>query len=279
MSSDPLTVPSIREDLHRDFQNRGVRALDTWQVDLEHQIWGGLECDVVSPRSKEIKCILFYLFGGGYVSGSPEYDLPVTAALAELAQVQVIAPKYPLAPEHPFPAALNTTLAAYRALVKARPGEPVVLCGESAGGGLACAVMNELVTHSQKRPSALVLLSPWVDLTSSDSHVQDPTLDAEMLRLCAQNYVQDHTAADPRVSPIFAPVKDWPATYLSTGSRDHLQPMVRAFHKKLCAAGTPAQLHDCDDGWHVFELYEEFPKSRLGLDAIAAFIRSEVHDD
>src|SRR5690606_33322139 len=119
----------------------------------------------------------FYLFGGGYISGEPEADLPISAHLAAGLPAEVISPAYRLAPEPPWPAAPQDALAAYRAFVAAAAA-PFAVIGESAGGGLALSMLQAAKAEGLTMPAALVLLSPWVDLRAglpcrNDGH--DPT--------------------------------------------------------------------------------------------------------
>ena len=270
-------IRRIRADLAAEFGPRAERALSRWPVTVRDGEVAGVPCQVVAPSGSPVGRRVLYIFGGGYCSGAPEFDLPITAALAALAGPEVVAPRYALAPERPFPAGLDQCIAVHAAM--AADG-PLSLCGESAGGGMALAIVHDALAKGLAPPTRLALLSPWSDLTpeATDrcSGIDDPTLTVRTLSLMAETYLGGASPRDPAASPALAPVPEgWPATLLTTGSRDILGPAVRDLAARIAAAGASCELIDMDGAWHVFEAYDELAQADTSLRAVAAFLAAD----
>lgn len=271
-------VEQARQDLAAEFTPRAERALDRWAVQVDEVTLADVPCQRLLPKDARPFATLLYFFGGGHVSGCPEFDLPITAPLCVEAGLQIIAPQYALAPEDPFPTALEQAKAVWPAICGALEGGHPLVAGESAGGNLALALTHWAIATGQTAPAKLALLSPWCDLTSfgialSDG-TKDPTLPANQISAYAAAYLHGHDAADPAASPLKAHVpQGWPPTHLTTGTRDALRPTVLALHDKLRAAGADVSLIDAPDMWHVFEAYDEAPQAAQSLSTLARFLR------
>lgn len=198
--------------------------------------------------------LVLHLHGGGFRQGCPEMVGPYAAALAERCGVEVVCPAYRLAPEHPFPAGLNDAAKVYRAL-RREGGGPLIVSGDSAGGGLA-ASLTALVTSEGTAPAALVLLSAWLDLTVTAESYQanaatDPLFSRESAESAAELYLQGHAPTDPLASPLLAPLAAFPPTLVNFGDGEVLADDSRAFHAALRAAGVSAELHSVAGMDHV----------------------------
>jgi acetyl esterase/lipase len=198
--------------------------------------------------------VVLHLHGGGFRQGCPEMIGPYAAALAERCGVEVVCPAYRLAPEHPFPAGLNDAAKVYRAL-RREGGAPLIVSGDSAGGGLA-ASLTALVTSERDAPAALILLSAWLDLTvSAESYranaATDPLFSRESGEAAAELYLQGHTPEDPLASPLLAALEGFPPTLVNFGEGEVLADDSRAFHAALQAAGVTAELHPVPGMDHV----------------------------
>ena len=225
------------------------------------------------PRAAPVRDgSVLYLHGGGYTTGSPRTHRTLAAWLAHSAGVPVSLIDYRLAPEHPFPAALEDALAAYAAL--AAEG-PVVVAGDSAGGGLALALALKLRETGQSLPAALVLLAPLVDLRA-DTPL--PPVSGEALlseawaRANARNYAGENLA-DPLVSPLLADLRGLPPTLVQFGSDDLLRPQADALLEALARAGVDAVRDFTPGRWHVFQLHAgQLPTADAAVARLGQFV-------
>ncbi|MFJ6728001.1 alpha/beta hydrolase [Streptomyces sp. NPDC091281] len=190
--------------------------------------------DGVTPRGT-----LLWLHGGFYVFGSPRTSAGLASDVARRTGMRVLSVDYRLAPEHPYPAALEDALAAYRAVAEssaasaASPasavsgGGELVVVGESAGGGLAAALLVAARDAGLPLPAAAVLFSPYADLTLSGSSMTgktavDPSFTPSAVRVRARDYVGGADAADPLISPVFAELRGLPPLLIQAGSHELL---------------------------------------------------------
>ncbi len=230
-------------------------AAGVWRTDPapeEVQI-GGVRCLHFSP-SRRPRGTILHLHGGAFRIGCPEQIAPFALALAQACAVTVICPAYRLAPEHPFPAGLNDGLAVLRPLAEGATG-PLILSGDSAGGGLAASLAA--LAHRAGIPLAgLALLSPWLDLTVTDpayttNAATDPLFSAEAAREAATLYLQGHPPSDPLASPLLGEVSGYPPTYLNVGTGEVLAGDARALRDRLEQEGVPVAFHAVDGMEHV----------------------------
>jgi acetyl esterase/lipase len=188
---------------------------------------------------------VLHLHGGGFRQGCPEMAGPFAAALAQRCGVDVFCLGYRLAPEHPFPAGLADARAALGEL-QARVDGPIVLSGDSAGGGLAAGLA--VLAAGDDRPAAgLVLLSPWLDLTVTSRFYEinagsDPLFSRLSATEAAGLYLQGASPEHPLASPLFAPLAGLPPTFVSVGEGEVLVEDSRRFASALREAGVAATL-------------------------------------
>lgn len=276
-----LSVDDIRSQLAEEFEPRHLRARARFAPFISYMLIDGLRCMVIEPKVKTPKGILFYLFGGGYVSGAPDFELPIAAYLSEACQMRVVLPYYSLAPEHPYPKALNELVSVYKALSEETAG-PITVCGESAGGGLALLMVNQLARAGATGPDGLCLFSPWVDLSNAGlaqcDQMDDPSTTTALLRASADAYC---TASERKTaSPLFDSFcRDFPKTYVSTGSRDIMLPVLDDLAATFARAGADLQMKIWPGMWHVFEIYDELPEAKTALSKAASFINGLKEDD
>lgn len=271
------TVQAVREDFSQLFRPDARAAAKAHGVRLSRVQMGGIDTLRITPKVHDAPAPrLFYLFGGGYFSGEPQADLPISGALAVALRCVVASPRYRLAPEHPYPAALEDALAAYRAFAATAP-RPFWAAGESAGGGLLLALMHRARHEGLPLPDRMALLSPWVDLTHSLPAANDgfdPTFARRSLLEAARLYAgPDADLADPGISPLFGDLGGLPPAVITTGSRDILREQALALSDAIRKAGGQVALHDWPGLWHVFEFYRALPEAAQSLDRIAAFLR------
>ena len=213
----------------------------------------------VVPKDERRNGVLLYLHGGGYTCGDLEYAKGVAATLAVECGVRVFAAAYRLAPEHPYPAALDDAETAYRYLLeKGYAPDHITLVGESAGGGLCYALCLRLRAAGLPMPAGIIGISPWVDLTASGaSHTEnrdkDAALTPELLAFFAGCYAQDR--ADPYVSPLFGDLGGMPPSLLFAGGDELLRSDAEQLRDRLTAAGCECALTVTPDRWHAYLLY------------------------
>ena len=213
----------------------------------------------VMPKDQRRSGVILYLHGGGYTCGSLEYAKGFAATLASECGVKVFCAAYRLAPENRFPAALDDALEAYRYLLKkGYAAKQILLCGESAGGGLIYALCLRLRQEGLELPCGLIGISPWVDLTGSGQSYEtnrdnDPSLTQELLEFYAKCYTTD--PADPLCSPVFGDLTGFPPSLLFAGGDEILLDDARALHEKLVQSGCRSTLHIAPERWHAYVLY------------------------
>ncbi|MEM9201349.1 MAG: alpha/beta hydrolase [Actinomycetota bacterium] len=270
---------AIRADIRDGWAPAMAAARAEFDVTETPVEYGGIPCVEIFPADPH--GTVFYCFGGGHTVGSPEEDIVIEAPIALDASARVVAVRYPLAPEHPFPAAVNATEAAYRALLDEVGDGPLVVVGESAGGNLALALLQRVRAAGIRLPNAVALLSPWGDLAfSGDSHQidRDPTLvmgNGE-LQVMADLYRGGAAVDDPLVSPIHADFSGFPPTLITTGTRDLLLSDCLRIATGMEADGVEVTVRVWEGMWHVFEFYRELPEARASMQEVCTFIRDAL---
>ena len=242
---------------------------------------GGCPGEWLRPTGAAANTVLLYLHGGAYITGSCHTHRGLAGHLAQSAGLDCFLLDYRLAPEHPFPAAVEDAQAAYLALHKQDPARTIVLAGDSAGGGLALALALRLRDAGHAAPGAMALLSPWTDLTLSlpthqSKAAKDPFFpDSTTLSMAAQLYAASSDLTQPLVSPHFAALHDLPPTLIHVGEHEALLGDAQALAAKLQAAGTSVQLQEFQGMWHVWQIFAgRFAEADASVKQLGAFLRS-----
>jgi acetyl esterase/lipase len=190
---------------------------------------------------------------------------------------------YRLAPEHPFPAAVHDTVAAYQWLLACgTPPEQIVMGGDSSGGGLALAAMLWLREHALAVPAAGVLLSPWLDLALTGSSIQshatiDPLVSQESLRLAASYYMGDADPKTPLASPVYADLRGLPPLLIQVGAHEVLLSDSTRLAEQARAVGVDVTIEVWDAMWHVWHAWAEvLPEGKQAIERIGTFIRQQL---
>lgn len=224
--------------------------------------------------------VVLYFHGGAYIAGSPWTHRGLLGRIAKAAAVEVVAPDYPLAPEHPAPVAFNAAQAAFAALrAKGIDSERIILAGDSAGGGLAAALADALAGQGIAI-GGLILLSPWADLTLSGetitSHAQaDPLLPASRVRAVIDQVRGNLAADDPRLSPLFGAAQTAQPTLILVGQNEILLDDSRRLAAHLRSKGARVDLHVEPDAPHVYPYLAPYvPEARRAIRQIAHFVQS-----
>lgn len=213
----------------------------------------------IMPQDQRRGGVVLYLHGGGYTCGSLEYAKGFSSVLAAECGVRVFCAAYRLAPEHRYPAAVEDALEAYQYLLKkGYAGHQILLCGESAGGGLIYALCLKLKELGLPLPCGLIGISPWTDLTGSGKSYEenrevDPSMSPELLQFYAKCYTDD--PADPLCSPLFGDLTGFPPSLLFVGGDEVMLDDTRMLHEKLMKSGCRSKLIVAPERWHAYVLY------------------------
>jgi epsilon-lactone hydrolase len=232
---------------------------------------GGVSSLALSPAGQPETDVL-YLHGGGYTVGSAYGYRPLVGALAAAAGVGALVPDYRLAPEHPFPAALEDALSAYRWLAEQRPA--VVVVGDSAGAGLMWSLLATLKAQGLPLPAGAVCLCPGFDLTGAPELTSGDAETQAVLRRGADAYLAGHPADDPLVNPLAGDPTGLPPLLIQAGTGDLALPQARALADHASAHGVDARLELYPADTHVFHVFWSFlPEAADALQQAGAFIR------
>jgi len=252
-------------------------------ISVAEVVAGGVPGRWLTPPGASTDAVLLYLHGGGYQVGSVRSHGELAARLARATGVRALIVDYRLAPEAPFPAALDDALAAYRWLLEDQgvPAGSIVLAGDSAGGGLVAATLVAARDRGLPLPASAALLSPWADLTGSgDSMVTnagaDPILSAEVLAEMARSYAGDTDLADPLVSPLFADLAGLPPLCVDVGTAELLADDGRRLAAAAGRAGVEVVLTEAEGLPHVWHVLAITPEATLATDRVGAFLAKHL---
>jgi len=227
--------------------------------------------------------VLLFLHGGGYELGSLRSDGELAARLGRASGMRVLFPEYRLAPEHPFPAAIDDVLAAWRWLRTDQEldSRSIAVAGDSAGGGLAVALLVAVRDAGETLPAAAAIMSPTVDLTSSGASMteradQDPISTPAMLRQFASEYLDGADAKTPLASPLFASLSGLPPLLVQVGTADLLLSDSERLGRAAAEAGVEVILEVGEGLPHVYQLMLGTPEAAEATERIGSFLRARV---
>ena len=245
----------------------------------------GYEVFTVAPRSKRqgsdrVAGNVMYLHGGAYVEGIFRSQWHFVGWIAQRLGMAFTVPLYPLAPEHECAAASDVVLGVYRELLAQYDPSQLVLMGDSAGGGLAMSLAMQAISAGLAKPAALVLVSPWLDVTMTDpAQIEiekvDPLLQRAGAKAAGRWYAGAMSTTDPRVSPIYGEIAGLPPILMFCGTHDILLTDARRLAKRAAAEGVDVEYHEEPGLMHVYPLLF-FPESRKARDRIAEFVHGAV---
>jgi acetyl esterase/lipase len=233
-------------------------------VKVEKFTIGSMPVEWLTPQKIETDRVILYLHGGAYTFCSPATHRGLAGRIALACQVLVLVIDYRLAPEHPFPAALEDALAAWHWLLKqGHTPKHMAVAGDSAGGGLTLATALSLRDAKEASPAALALLSPWVDLVSSKEY--------------ATPYAGDADPANPLISPLYADLRHLPPTLIQAGGTEFLLRDSQQLDKKMKAADGDVRFTVYKGMNHVFQAFAPFvPEANRAIREIGDFIQHRL---
>jgi acetyl esterase/lipase len=269
-----------------EYARKQLDALGAVDVRLLHshvvyavEPFGDFEAEWALPLSGPEDGVILYLHGGSYTCGGLPYAKSFGGVLARDTRRLTLCVAYRLAPEHPFPAALDDAAAAYSRILERYPSQKIAVIGESAGGGLSIALALRLKELGMAPPACIAAISPWADLTCSGRSFTknaglDPCLFADSLLMSAECYSGGDTR-NPLISPLFADFSDMPDTLVFAGSDEMLLDDSVALAERYGRAGSFCELHIADDMWHAYVLFG-LPESKLAMARICEFIEPRL---
>lgn len=237
---------------------------------------------VPTPSGAGHEKVILFLHGGGYVTGSIEDHRMMCGLFAAHTGTKVLIPEYRLAPEHPFPAALDDTLKVFHwLLAQGYAPENIILAGDSAGGGLSVATVLALKEKSGSLPAAVVCLSPWTDLAlTGSSHTTkakaEAILNKDVLHEWALCYTDESNLINPLVSPVYGDFHGFPPLLIQVGSEEVLLDDSILLAEKARSAGVEVTLKIWDGMWHVWQaLGDLIPENKKTFEEIGQFVQGQ----
>jgi acetyl esterase/lipase len=269
----------------RDMDARGRQFGVATDVTVEQVSAGGVAAEWTATPGADRGGAVLYLHGGGYVIGSLDSHRHLAAEVGRACGVRALAIDYRMAPEHPFPAAVEDALAAYRFLLDSgiRPAR-ICIAGDSAGGGLVVAAMLAIRGAELPQPGCGWCISPWVDLTCAgasmlDNATRDPTVQKAGVLEMAGMYLAGADPRSPLASPIFGDLHNLPPLLIQVGSVETLLDDALSLARVAGLADVHVELQVWPEMLHVWHLFH--PMLAAGRRAIAAggaFVRSTAKE-
>lgn len=253
-------------------------------ITVEPDRLGGRDAEWLEVADGADDAVVLYLHGGGYCIGSLATHRPLAGRIALASRCRVVTLDYRLAPEHPFPAAVEDACAAYGDLL-AGGSVPhrIVVAGDSAGGGLAVALLLALRAAGTPMPAAAVCLSPWTDLTQSSPAYDeraddDPMVSKAGLDEMAAAYLRDTDPRTALASPLFGDLAGLPPVRIEVGENEVLLDDATGLAERLRSAGVDVSLVVWPDLIHVFQAFpgELLPEADTSIDGVGAFVRAQL---
>jgi len=244
---------------------------------------GGVPAERITAPGASEERVMLYLHGGGFVIGSMRgYRVPLSL-LSRSTGAQVLGIEYRLAPEFPFPAAVDDAVAAYRWLLSnGIDPSKITIGGDSAGGGLTVSTLVALRYLGEPMPAAGVCLSPWVDLEGTGDSMtskaeDDPIVQLEMLRFMAQLYIGERDPRIPLASPLYADLRGLPPLLILVGTAETLLDDSTRLAERAKAAGVQVDLQVWDDMVHVWPMFASIlPEGQQALNVVGEFVRKHT---
>ena len=282
-----MKVPNIHE-IPIELCRQGLAGMMSFSLppagcSIERVNAGGPEALWVNASENKDRATILYFHGGAYSMGSASTYLGITGMLSELCGLRVLSVDYRLAPEHPFPAAVDDAVSAYRWLLQQGvPAKSIVIGGDSAGGGLTFATMIELKNKGVQLPAAIFTISPWVDLAHTGETIEtkadvDPMFTKSGMIYMAKLYADKTDLLSPLISPLYADLSGLPPVLIHVGTSEMLLSDSRRMAEALRKAGVDCMLKEWEDLFHVFNTVVYIPESRIANEEIATFIKSHIN--
>jgi monoterpene epsilon-lactone hydrolase len=283
LRSHPATPDTPIEEVRRAFEQMASVLSMPPDVRCERTDAGGIPAEWVAAPGAEDRNVILYLHGGGYAFGSINTHRDIASRISRASGARVLLIEYHLAPEHPFPAALDDAVAAYRWLLSegVDPAR-LILAGDSAGGGLTVATLIALRDAGDPLPAAAVCISPWVDQEGAGESLTtnadlDPMVQRDGLLAAAAAYHRGFGPRHPLVSPIHADLSRLPPMLIQVGTSETLLDDSRRLAARAKEAGMDVTLEPWEGMIHVWHLFAAvLPEGQQAIDRIGEYIREKL---
>lgn len=272
------------EDLER--QRAGQEVLGRLITPMIGMKWEPFELDgmnaawVRPDRPHDQHRVILYCHGGGYTSGNLGYSRPLASKLSHVTGWPTLCFEYRLAPEHPYPAAVEDAERAWDYLMHLGYGaRDVAVAGDSAGGNMALVLCHRLKAAGRRLPARLVLMSPWTDMTASgksytERAAVDPTITLDYIRAVRSVYAGNEDLASPMLSPLFGDFENFPPTLIQAGSNELLLSDSVRLRDRMLAARVPCRLEVWNGMWHVFQMFP-IKRANQAMERVGKFLLTD----
>jgi monoterpene epsilon-lactone hydrolase len=252
-------------------------------IEIEIIDCGGVPSEWIIPPNLKNSGVVLYLHGGGYAMGSINTHRALMARIAIASSTKVLGIEYRLAPENPFPCAIDDAFKAYNWLLKEgfAPNK-IVISGDSAGGGLSIALLIRIKDENAPTPAAAVCLSPWLDLASTGETTltladEDPLIDLASINYFALFYAPKEKLNHPWVSPLYADLKGLPSIYIQVSTSEILLDDTRRFAEKAQLAGVDIQVDYWEKMVHVWQAFGVYlPEALEAIEKLGSYIEKKT---
>ncbi len=265
-------VQAMRRGWHKMSQRLPVpRGIERRPVQI-----ASCDAEWLDPPNALDGKVLLYFHGGAYLMGSCTTHRSLVSQIARASGMRALVPEYRLAPEHPYPAAIEDATAIYKTLLAdGYSPEDIVVGGDSVGGGLTMAMLLTLRNQADPLPGFIFLLSPWLDLTGAGESMRtradhDPWFQPDAMHVVAAYYCSDDERNDPRVSPVYADLHGLPPIFIQVGEDEILLSDSTRLADGIKAVGGDVEIEIWPGMWHVFQMFAPYvPEAKRAIAGIA----------
>lgn len=276
--SPKVPLSSIREEYDSFFYSPYLPN----NTDITRDTIGSVPVEILKPEVAAANRVILYAHGGTFVNGSCKASQNFCASFAHECACTLFLPEYRRAPEYPFPAGLEDIFITYRGMLKkyAFSPESVVIAGDEAGANLAAALVHYLKQKKLPQPAALVLISPWLDVSCSNEEIHtlqksDKFLLKESFQAAAGRYTTTDNFHNPLVSPLYGSFADFPPIFIQCGGKELFLADAKALAQKIEAAGGQVQLDIWPEMWHFFQAMDAQAKeAHLAVEKMGQWVQS-----
>ena len=276
--SSKIPLSTIREEYDSFFYSPYLPN----NTDITRDTIGSVPVEILEPEVAAAKRVILYAHGGSFINGSCKAARNFCASFAHECACKLFLPEYRRAPEYPFPAGLEDIFVTYRGILKKYAFSPasVVIAGDEAGANLAIALIHYLKQKKLPQPAALVLISPWLDISCSNEEIHtlqksDKFLLKEALQAAAGRYTTFDNVQNPLVSPLYGSFTNFPPVFIQCGSQEILSADAKALAQKIEAVGGQAQLDIWPEMWHFFQAMDaQANEAHLAVEKMGQWVQS-----